>query len=424
MTTLSQELRLAGRFGPKGTWLIGGNYEHDQVPENGASLIADSTTGNVPGLGFQTEQNTTKQAIRTAAVFGNFEYEILPQLTLQGGARFTQADRSFQGCGADYGDGQFASVFDTFQFLLKGPTGVIPIAKGGCGTLSTPAFTPGLPAYTPELVRSQLNQNNVSWRTGLNYQLDRNVLLYANVSRGYKSGSFPFLGAAFDIQFTPVTQESLLAYEGGFKATLFDRKLQLNAAGYYYDYTNKQIRGYFDVPVFGALESLLNIPKSHVAGFELSAEWHPVDGLTISPAVTLVDSRIDGNYTNFNPQLQQVLLTGEQFPDAPKWQGFINAEYRHSLTDALDGFAGMNVSYQGATNGALGAEPRYDINSYALLDLRAGLETKSGTYRLTVFGRNVTDQFYLVESDRRVDVDRRYAGLPATYGVELAYRFR
>src|SRR3546814_10082452 len=68
------------------------------------------------------------------------------------------------------------------------------------------------------------------------------LLLYANVSKGYKAGSFPGVSAGTFAQYAAVTQESLVDYEAGFKTTLFDRKVTLNGGVFYYDYKNKQLR--------------------------------------------------------------------------------------------------------------------------------------------------------------------------------------
>ncbi|MFD2502514.1 TonB-dependent receptor domain-containing protein [Rhizorhabdus histidinilytica] len=67
-------------------------------------------------------------------------------------------------------------------------------------------------------------------------------LFYANVTKGYKAGSFPTIGAATVSQYRPVVQESVIAYEAGFKQELFDRSVLLTGAGFYYDYRNKQLR--------------------------------------------------------------------------------------------------------------------------------------------------------------------------------------
>ena len=94
------------------------------------------------------------------------------------------------------------------------------------------------------------------------------------------------------------------------------------------------------------------------------------------------------------------------------------------MSDRFDGFAGMNNTNHSSNNRAVGAIQLFAISSYTLIDLRAGIETKDGAYRRTVYGRNVTDRFYIVDAGRRVDVDRRFAGQPATCGVTLSYQFR
>jgi outer membrane receptor protein involved in Fe transport len=77
------------------------------------------------------------------------------------------------------------------------------ILPEGCATLSN--------AGTPlAIVTGQLNQDNVSWRGSLNWKPTTETLLYANITKGYKAGSFPTLPAASERQFTPVPQESVL----------------------------------------------------------------------------------------------------------------------------------------------------------------------------------------------------------------------
>ena len=416
LSTIFQELRLAGKFADKGHWIVGANYEYDTSADFNYYDYPLATTRIQVGVYDPDAASQTKQKVNTSAGYGNVEYNITPELTFQGGLRYTVADRSFSGCSFDTGDGRLAEVFDVLQAAFKGAANVVPVSPGGCVTLG--------PTFTPELVKSSLDESNVSWRVGFNWTPTSALLLYANISNGYKAGSFPTLAGASYVQFSPVKQENLLAYEGGFKIGMFERTLQLNGAVYYYDYTNKQIRGDLPDPIYGALEALVNVPKSHVDGFELSADWHPIKGLTISPAVTLVDSRIDGKFSAYTPLDNLVSVSGEMFPDAPKWQSYINAQYKWSLNNDYDGFVGGNVTYQGPTNGAFGNLNLYEIRQYMLVDLRAGVESKSGAYRLTVWGRNITNEYYWSFAGRGFDTDIRYAGMPATYGVTLSYRFK
>ncbi|MBN9993894.1 TonB-dependent receptor, partial [Listeria monocytogenes] len=77
---------------------------------------------------------------------------------------------------------------------------------------------------------------------GMDWKPIARTLFYATISKGYKSGSFPNINATTFASFSPVKQESVLAYEVGFKTDLGTRILQLNGAAFYYDYRNKQFR--------------------------------------------------------------------------------------------------------------------------------------------------------------------------------------
>ncbi|MFD2578029.1 TonB-dependent receptor domain-containing protein [Novosphingobium colocasiae] len=97
-----------------------------------------------------------------------------------------------------------------------------------------------------------LKQHNTSWRVGLDYKVTDDVLLYGNVSKGYKAGSYPTASPASYVGLQPVTQESVLAYEVGAKSELLERHLIVNAAGFIYEYRDKQVQGSIADPVWGA----------------------------------------------------------------------------------------------------------------------------------------------------------------------------
>ena len=144
---------------------------------------------------------------------------------------------------------------------LSGLPANAPIARGGCITANA--------LYVPGSVSETLNQDNVPWRVGAEWTPFSRTLFYANVSKGYKAGGFPDLGATTATQYIPASQESILAYEAGFKTMLIDHTLQLNGAVFYYDYRDKQILGRTFGPLFGPLLKLINVPKSDIKGAEL-----------------------------------------------------------------------------------------------------------------------------------------------------------
>ena len=96
-------------------------------------------------------------------------------------------------------------------------------------------------------------------------------------------------------QAVPVKQEGLLSYEVGLKSQWLENQLQVNGAFFYYDYKDKQILGAETDPIFGPLAELVNVPNSHVIGFELSGAYAPeaIKGLTLTPSVSYQNSHID-----------------------------------------------------------------------------------------------------------------------------------
>ncbi|MBL8269934.1 TonB-dependent receptor domain-containing protein, partial [Steroidobacter sp.] len=336
-------------------------------------------------------------------------------LNLQLGARYTDTDIDFSGCSLNAANQTFAIGFSR----SLGYTGVIPL--GECVTFSN--TTP----QVPELFVDSKSESNVSWRAGLDWDVGTNTLLYANVSRGYKAGGYPTLPATNAPQYTPMDQEKITAYEVGVKATLFERTLQLNGAVFYNDYVDKQLKGRTIVPVFGPLEALVNIPKSKVQGAELQINWAPIAGLRLSSGLTYLDTEVTegspgGNYTTFGGAVR-TNLKGQEFPYMSEWQISADGEYSFGLTNALDGFVGVGANYRSKANGDFLPDPRLDIDAYTLIDLRLGVASSDEKWRATLYGRNITDEYYWVTANRRTDSVVRYAGMPRTYGISLSYRY-
>jgi iron complex outermembrane recepter protein len=402
--TFFQELRANITLTGTGNITLGANYQSDRVQELNSLFTVAGTQQFIGGNGFDAQNS---QRAKSKSVFASGDIPLSSQLSVVGGVRYSKVDRSYSGCTKDNGDGGAAAVFSA----LFGVNAV----QGGCLTL--------LSNFQPGLVTSNLNEDNVSWRGGLNYKPDRNVLLYANVSRGFKAGGFQSLPAPTFEALAPVVQEKLTAYEAGFKIGLFDRRLQLNGAAFHYDYTDKQIRSIRIDPFIGAAEGLINIPKSRIQGFELSAAIKPLTGLSISSSITLIDSEIRGSLTGVSPAGIPSNVNGDAFPYTPKWSGNTDAEYRWSLNDRLQAVLGATATFNSETNGGFGEDPVYRIRGYVLVDLRAGIEGDDGKWRLGIYGRNVTDQYYWNTATRASDAGTRFAGLPATYGLSFAYRY-
>lgn len=63
------------------------------------------------------------------------------------------------------------------------------------------------------------------------------------------------------------------------------------------------------------------------------------------------------------------------------------------------------------------------IPDYTTLDLRAGIASSDNSWRVSVFGRNVTDESYITAVSTFLDTLIRYRGMPATYGVSIDFSY-
>ena len=409
-----QELRVAGRQG-KINWLLGANYSHDDVKDEPLEFFGDEDLSHLfesvnPQAYGDESLFPARMRAQTDAAFGRLEFNATDRLMLEGGIRYNSDRRTFDNCSI-----AVTQHFASFWNLFRG--GAQPLTQvGDCYVLD-----PANGLQPVDDVHNVLNQDSVSWRTGLNWTARPGLLLYANVSKGYKAGAVPVLAASTVDQFKPVPQESLLAYEAGFKASLFDRRVQLNASVFYYDYKDKQLRGAELDPTFGPLEALVSIPKSHVQGAEAQLIARPIEGLTLDTSATYLETEID-QFIGFNALAQFGNQAGTPFPFTPKWQSITNIDYAFPLSPSMKGFVGGSLTYNSKTYAGVGALDLMRIDSFTLLDLRAGLELSNGHYRVWVWGKNVTDEYYWSNVFANGNAIARFVGQPATYGISLSAR--
>jgi iron complex outermembrane recepter protein len=421
--SFSQELRVAGGGTGALRWLAGVNYSGDRVRESNIISWPDGSTFTSALFGGSLgNKDDSNQKMNNYAAFAHADYNILDQLKLKVGVRGTEADRSVEECGIKWTGTNLAPngiiqnfVAATAAFL--GRRTFVPVGPGQCAMIGPP------PSYNIGPLDTHLNEHNVSWSAGLDWQATDTLLTYVNVSRGYKAGGYPTLPASFYKALAPVTQESVTDYEAGFKAQLLGRRLLVNGAAFYYDYTNKQLKSRIIDPIFGVLTALVNIPKSTIRGSELEIHALPVTGLDINAAATFLDAKID-RFTGVNQVGIVDNFAGSSVPYTPKWTLTSGINYEHPVTEQWSAFAGAQVSYQTKTSAAIGSPSLYLMPAYSLLDLQFGVQSQDGRWRAFAWGKNVLNRFYVNNVVEAEDAVIRFTGRPATYGVAVNYRFQ
>lgn len=433
--SFSQEVRLSNGAAGAFRWIVGGNYEKSSVDQEIYLLYPDSsataTLGAVLGYPFTNTQYDSRQRMENFAGFGNVELDIGEKITLKGGARYTKSKITQNQCSTDPTGLPRETGPLFFDILLGGAFGPY---NGQCYAINTLGFTlNGVPNGAPGAYVDSLKEDNISYRVGVDFKPRPGLLFYANVAKGYKAGGFPVVSASTFSQYLPVTQESVLAYEAGFKASLLDRALQLNGAAFYYDYKDKQLRSKTVDPTFGILDILQNIPKSTVKGFELEAVIRPASNLVFNLAFTYIDAKID-QFTGVNAGGVTANFAGADVPYTPKYQVGTNVDWNLPVGNDYEIFAGSSLNFRSDTVAVIGGNlnpnnlvapvPRvFEIDSYATLDLRLGLQAPDNRWRVWVWGKNVTNTYYFNNVVAVFDTVSRYAGMPRTYGLSASVNF-
>lgn len=465
--SFTQEVRLANDASSSLRWVLGANYEHTKVNE--LTWLGYSDTSSTYVNGIVTSTYETRQKMKNYAVFGNVEFDVTDQITLKGGIRQTKAKRdafayngdhpSFPVLASDttFGGTPGVTLTDFFNALygvlspVYGGAGYqIPtIAPGGSIILDTRGLVLGDPAsndpvdpstfLTATTVNTRISEDSTSWLLGADFKPADGLLFYANVSKGYKAGSFPHLSGAIFDAYAPVKQESIMSYEAGFKTELLGRLLAINGAAFYYDYKNKQTRAKFVDPIFGALDKLLNVPKSTIKGAEIGVTARPASGLSLNASATYLDAKVD-EYTGAVGQMAvsgvlvpvNASFKGVDLPFAPKWQYSVRADYEFAVSSSLNGFVGAGLNGQSSSVSALvvpgsttfgAASELYDIKAYTLVNANIGIKASDGTWKASIWGKNIFDTYYWTNATQAYDTFVRYTGRPAEYGVSFGLTF-
>ncbi len=128
--------------------------------------------------------------------------------------------------------------------------------------------------------------NSTDPRVFISYQLRPDIKVYANAGTGFRSGGFNNLGQP------PYQPESLISYELGTKMLLLERRLSLELAGFYSDYTDMVRRG-FILTSTGGFNVNSNIGEASIKGVDWSLRWWTTDRLNVYLNGTLLDAQVD-----------------------------------------------------------------------------------------------------------------------------------
>src|SRR5690606_23408105 len=118
--------------------------------------------------------------------------------------------------------------------------------------------------------------------------------------------------------------EKITDYEAGLRASLFDRRLQVNLAGFYYDCSNIQVS-----KTNNTMITTENAASAKLYGMEAELTATPVDRLTVQANLSLLHTE----YKDYQPSdpsrlpLGELDLSGNHFNQAPNYTINVSAAY-------------------------------------------------------------------------------------------------
>ncbi|SLK08839.1 TonB-dependent receptor, partial [Novosphingobium mathurense] len=389
----SQEMRLESNFDGPFSFVAGIYYFNSAYSMRQTSKVAMAAVNPAQPLsaGFLYPSYGVHQDYDSLALFLQGDLKITDALTLTVGGRQTWDDKRFR--------------FDQFA--------------NGTSIPSTSALT--------NQTYGQAKFNEFTPRVALRYEITPDVNVYASFSKGYNTGGFN--GRAADPALIgPYQPETLKAYEAGFKAELFDRKLRINGAIFQNDFSDKQeevITAIPNPPFTGT--AVENAASARYRGAELEFSAIPMTGLTLNGSVGYLDAK----YRNFMASLRSgtpvVDNSGLNLRRAPKWTLSGGADY---VVPVGAGDLGFNVSarYISKTEQHILNDPYGTVPGYENVDAAIRYAFPIGTIdtTLTGFVKNITDkrvQTVYTTGGLGSFISYIGQGVGRTWGLELSARF-
>lgn len=298
-----------------------------------------------------------KQKVETAAAYLQADFEIVPNLTITGGARYTWEQKNLE-------------FFRSTRFP-------------GFGFDSAAAIAAGIPL--------ELTQKRVTPRVAVSYKLDPNVLLFASVTNGFKSGGWNG-NAAVASRVLPFRPEVTWSYEAGLKSELFDRKLRVNLTGYLADTKDVQITSGIIPPGETAIVSLARNAgtlRAYGLEFETAYQFNRNFNIFVNGSVNRGEystiSLVPGIPLNLQVQESTVPVR------IPRFQLSSGATFRYPV-EALGGSLGITAAYRHNSPYWVALLNTAQAPTEDFVDLQVSFEDEDGRFGTSLGVTNLTKQ--------------------------------
>ena len=397
----SQEIRLTSDDSFRLPWIVGVNYAKTDIDW--------FQTINLTQLAGIPTSNGAEQSTEAWAAFGQLTVPLGEMWELTGGLRYTEEERDWRG----------ATFIGTFANLDEAYASGAPRLS----QLPLPDGDPGQggPLDFPTTVK----KDKVDYQAVLKFKPNDDSMYYLSVSEAFRSGGYSSAVIFSQDALEPYGPETLTAYEIGLKLSLADNRVRLNAAAFFYDYADFQatfVRG------GEASARLQNAGDVEIKGMEASLDWLPIQGLTISAGLSLLDTEIVETDVALVPLdgSAPVSIEGNEIPNAPAFTFNGRLRYETPIGDTLA--AAFQTDFTVVDEHFLEPNNREFLkeDGYSLVNARISLLPQNGPWEVSAWVKNIADEEYRTAAQDisvALGFSEIVTGLPRTWGVELEYRF-
>jgi iron complex outermembrane receptor protein len=258
-------------------------------------------------------------------------------------------------------------------------------------------------------------------KLALTYRASTNSLIYASISRGYKTGGFNTDGS-LDSDLREFNAEELINYEFGFKGSLYNDQLKTQLALFFMDRDDVQIASSVVRSRADGSSEFIDYVGNAAAGsnygLEASAKFQAANNIMFHGSLGLLKTE----YKEFVNSAGDN-LGGRQQAHAPNYQYTLGVDIR--ISSALE----LDVNIQGKDSFYFSDSHSIRSKDYSLVN--ASLSYIWKEWQLTLWGRNLNDEDYSVRGfffgndprDNYAAKGYTQLGEPMRYGLTLNMDF-
>jgi outer membrane receptor protein involved in Fe transport len=368
----AQEIRLASNSTGPFQWLVGGFYLRNKqhIDEN------ITTPGFGAAFGYPTDQSLfgfyDVKSIEKA-LFGELSYNLTEKLKATAGVRLVWND---------------VSLFSEADGDLN----------GGPSTLDRRSKDD---AFTPKFA--------------LSYQADPNIMLYVQAAKGYRVGQnnlTPLLDPTSSLPIPPdYKSDSLWNYEGGIKSTLAGGRVTANAAVYYIDWKDIQLK---TVSATG-FSYVGNAGTAKSYGLELEVRARLSKAFELGTAASINRNRLKSVIPG------AAATVGDRLPGTPRFSITNFAQYTAEFGGGNSVYLRLAHQYSGMAYSDFRNATALQFGDYNRFDARLGWQSER--FELVAFIDNITNRDEFTNAVRLSNGPAAIRMRPRTFGFTARTEF-